>query len=151
MFKRTFALGVLALLALVGFSQEKKEAPPPQPPAELKIPPEDAAKQNPVKPTETSIADGKKIFTTQCAMCHGESGDGKGDLVEPLKLKMKDYRDPAALKGYTDGTLFYILTKGHREMPSQEGRMKDEQKWHLINFIRSLPPKEPPAKKEEKP
>ena len=154
MLKRTFALGVLALLALIGSSQEKqekKETPPPQPPAELKIPPEDAAKQNPVKPTETSIADGKKVFSTQCAMCHGESGDGKGDLVEPLKLKMKDYRDPAALKGYTDGALFYILTKGHREMPSQEGRMKDNQKWDLINFIRSLPPKEPPAKKEEKP
>jgi mono/diheme cytochrome c family protein len=64
---------------------------------------------------------------------------------------MKDYRDPAALKNYTDGALFFVLTKGHKEMPSQEGRMKDDQKWNLINFIRSLVPKEPPAKKEEKP
>jgi mono/diheme cytochrome c family protein len=153
MSKRVLVFAVLALVALVGFSREKQEKkePPPQVPAELKIPPEDASRANPVKPTESSVAEGKKIFATQCVMCHGESGDGKGDLVEPLKLKLKDWREPESLKGYTDGALFYVLTKGYGQMPGQEGRMKNQQEWHLINYIRSLAPKEPPAKKEEKP
>ena len=155
MSKFTYYFAALLLFAAVGFSQEqqeKKETPPAPPQSsDLKIPPEDVAKANPVKPTEGAIAEGKKLYSTQCAMCHGTDGDGKGDLVEPLKLKLKDWKDAASLKGYTDGALFYILTKGHKEMPGQEGRLKDNQKWDLINFIRSLAPKEAPAKKEEKP
>jgi len=157
MSKPTFVLATLMFVALLGFSQEKQEkketpqAPPPT--AELKVPPEEAAKPNPVKPSENSIAEGKKVFATQCTMCHGESGDGKGDLVEPMNLKLKDWQDPASLKEFSDGALFYVLTKGHKEMPSQEGRMKDNQKWDLINYIRSLSKKEPPKEpaKEQKP
>ena len=137
---------VLLLAGAAGVAQQpppKKEAPHDNP-AEFKIPPEEAKRENPVKPTEESIATGKRLFMTQCAMCHGELGDGKGDLAEPMKLKLRDWRDSAALKDYSDGALFYILNRGKNKMPGQEGRMKTDQQWHLINFIRSL------AKKEEK-
>jgi len=46
-----------------------------------KIPPEAAAKANPVKPGPESLAKGKKLYGFDCAMCHGESGDGKGDMA----------------------------------------------------------------------
>ena len=42
--------------------------------------------------------------------------------------------------------LFYVLDKGKRHMPGQEKRMKEEQKWHLVNFIRSLAKKEAASK-----
>lgn len=140
----------LFLAAFAAFSQEKKE--PPKEPAEFKIPPEEAKRENPVKPTESSIAQGRRLFSTQCAMCHGKDGDGKGELADIMKLKLRDYGDPAALKNVTDGELFYILTHGKGQMPDQEGRFKDDQKWHLINYIRSLARSETPAKpKAEKP
>jgi cytochrome c len=143
------ALGLLVLVVSAGRSQqtqEKKENIPPQAPANLVIPLDEVKRENPIKPTEASIADGKKLYGYQCAMCHGEKGDGKSELAETMKLTMKDYTSPDALKEFTDGTLFYILEKGKGKMPSQEGRMKADQKWHLINFIRSLAKKPPDAK-----
>ena len=143
----TLLVGVLLAVA-VTFSQDKKEAQGQKAPAEAewKVPPEEAQRLNPVKPTSASIAEGKNLFSTQCVMCHGAEGDGKGDLAVELKMKLRDYRDPAALKSFTDGELHYVLVKGKGQMPGQEGRMKDAQLWNLVNYMRSLARTEPPAK-----
>jgi mono/diheme cytochrome c family protein len=119
------------------------------PAVEFKIPPEEAKRPNPVKATPASIASGKHTFTTQCAMCHGATGDGKGDLVADMKLTLRDYRDPESLKDMTDGELFYILSKGKGDMPGEEDRMKPEQRWDLINFIRSLAKKKAAPEQKE--
>jgi len=152
MWKEVTIICGLVLLGLAGSSQEKKKAVQEPPPAEFKIPPEEAQRQNPVKPTPDSVAEGKRLYGFDCAMCHGKEGDGKGDLAESMGLKLRDYRDPAALKDLTDGELFYILSKGKGKMPGDEGRMKPEQRWHMVNYIRSLAKKESPSKPtEEKP
>lgn len=137
-----------------GFAQEKQEKqkqPAEKKPAEtqteFKIPPEEAKRENPLKPTADSAAAGAHLYDSQCKMCHGPGGDGKGDLAVEMKLKMRDYRDPEALKGFTDGELFYILTTGKDKMPGQEDRLPSVQKWNLINYLRSLSKKEPPPKK----
>jgi mono/diheme cytochrome c family protein len=141
MSKSATALLALILAALPGAplarplaQQAAAQAPAP----EFKIPPAEAKRPNPVKPTPASIASGKHTYTTQCAMCHGANGDGKGDLAADMKLNLRDYRDPDSLKDMTDGELFYILTKGKGDMPGEEDRMKPEQLWNLVNFIRSL-------------
>lgn len=139
------AVWLLVCLSFAGIAQEK--APTPQnSAAEFKIPPEAAKRANPVRPTEFSIAEGRRVYKTQCAMCHGAAGDGKGELAEVMALKLLDYRDAAALKDFTDGELFYVLNKGKGQMPGQEGRMKPAQQWHLINFIRWLAKREPANK-----
>jgi mono/diheme cytochrome c family protein len=125
-------------------------APPQEAAADQKIPPEEARKENPVKADSVSIGQGRRFYETQCKMCHGPDGNGKGDLAEPMELKLRDYRDPEALKDFTDGELSYIILKGRGKMPDQEGRVKQEQVWHLVNYIRSLAKKPPAAKAEEK-
>ena len=152
MWKEITIVSLLAFLGLAGHSQEKKKGTPEAPPAEFKIPPEEAKRQNPVQPTPSSIADGKRLYGFDCAMCHGREGDGKGDLAESMALKLRDYREPTALKDLTDGELFYIIAKGKGKMPGDEDRMKPDQIWHMVNYIRSLAKKEsPPKPKEEKP
>jgi mono/diheme cytochrome c family protein len=146
MFRNSTALCLFLLLVTAGLSQEKKESVPAQAPANLVIPQEEMKRENPIKPTEGSIADGKKLFGYQCAMCHGEKGDGKTELAETMKLKMKDWSSPDTLKDFTDGTLNYVIEKGKGPMPGQEGRMKAEQKWNLVNYIRSLAKKPAEAK-----
>ncbi len=138
---------IVLVVGVAGFPQEKKEAQ--KEPAEFKIPPEEAKRENPVKPTAASVSQGKHLYSSQCTMCHGVNGDGKGDLAVEIKLKMKDYRDPAALRDMTDGELYYIFNKGKGQMPDQGNRFTTEQKWNLINYIRSLARKEaPPALKQ---
>ena len=102
------------------------------------IPEKDAQLANPVKSTEVSIAAGGKFYGSQCAMCHGKEGDGKGDLAEQLQLKIPDYRKQETLAKFTDGELFYILTNGMGKMPAEGDRTPDEKKWNVINYLRSL-------------
>ncbi len=128
-------------------SQAKPAAPPE---VSFVIPTEAAQKTNPVKATPESVEAGKRLFVTQCAMCHGKEGDGKGDLAVELKWEVKDWRNPETLKDKTDGALFYLLTAGKGHMPGQEKRMTDTQKWNLVNFIRSLARRGEESKKEEK-
>ncbi len=109
-----------------------------QPPAEFKIPPDDVKKISPLKSDASTIADGKKLFGSQCYLCHGKDGDGKGELAAEMKLKLHDYHDAAALKDKTDGELFYILSKGKGEMPGEGDRLSETQRWQLIAYIRSL-------------
>lgn len=121
-------------------------------PADFKIPPEDAKRSNPVKPAAGSIADGKHLYESQCLMCHGKDGDGKGDLAVDMKLNIHDFRDPASLKESTDGELFYIISKGKGDMPGESDRLNETQRWNLINYIRSLAVKTSGSKpKEDKP
>ncbi len=135
----------LLLLALLFFGfalWAQKDQPPAKAPAEYKIPPADAARVNPVKPSEESLAKGKKMYGYDCAMCHGKDGDGKGDMASDMK-NVTDFTDPDALKNRTDGELFFVTRNGKGEMPAEGDRAKDNDIWNMVNYIRSL------AKKKE--
>ena len=93
---------------------------------------------NPVKPTAESQAKAKKVYSYDCAMCHGETGNGKGDLVADMQLTLKDYTDPAALQGISDGQLFAIIKDGKGKMPGDGGRSKPDDIWNLVIYLRSF-------------
>lgn len=71
-------------------------------------------------------------------MCHGKIGDGKGETARDMKLTVVDFTDPATLKDRTDGELFYIIKKGHQDMPPEGERVNTEGTWDLVNYVRSL-------------
>jgi mono/diheme cytochrome c family protein len=71
-------------------------------------------------------------------MCHGKEGAGDGDLAGDMHLKLRDYRDPATLKELTDGEIYSIIANGKGKMTGEEGRMKPEQIWDMVNYLRSL-------------
>ena len=111
------------------------QAPPA---AEFKIPAEATAQANPVKPSADSLAHSKKVYGYECAVCHGEDGSGAGDLAKNMKAKMPDFRAPSALKARSDGDLFYIIKNGKGEMEGEGPRLKTEDTWSLVNYIRSF-------------
>lgn len=124
---------LLLTLSLLPFLQEP--APAPVTP----IPADAARMTNPFKPTPESQARAKKIYGYDCALCHGESGDGKGEAAVDMKLTMRNYTDPEALKGLTDGELFYIIRHGKGGMPAEDpGRAKDEDVWNMVVLVRSF-------------
>ena len=121
------------------------------PAADPKMSPEDAAKKNPVPVTQEGQAEARRFYKYQCAMCHGENGDGKGDLADVMKLKLNDWRDASSLTGRTDGELYFILTNGKGQMVAQGDRTKEDMRWKLVNLVRSFakkdyekPPADPP-------
>lgn len=152
--KYLFGLLVLAIMAGSVCAQEQKPpaeekgttaAPPTAPgaPHPPKVTPEDAARKNPIKYTTLSVERGAKLYRTQCAMCHGEKGDGKGEMVEEMKITPTDFTKPETLKDRSDGTIYAIIGAGSEVMPGQGTRMTETHKWNLINYLRSLSGKSP--------
>lgn len=107
-------------------------------PSYATIPVEAAKAPNPVKSSPESLARAQKWWTLDCAMCHGKNGDGKGETAQDMKLKIADFTDPATLKDRTDGEIFYIVKNGHNDMPAEGPRIKTEENWDLVNYVRSL-------------
>ena len=91
---------------------------------------------NPVKPTAESLAQGKKYYGYDCAMCHGASGNGKGDVDTGDKLL--DFTNAAAMKEKSDGELFCSLKGGKGHMPLENVRQSQNELWNLVNYVRSL-------------
>jgi len=156
-----YALGICLILLLPGLSwaQEKQpqqgtqqtqttapstEAPPtPTVPHQFVFTPEQKGMKNPEKFTEESVDKGKKLFATQCAMCHGKTGDGKGDLAAVMHVEPQDFTKPETLGARTDGEIFTIINVGSPSMPAEAKRLKANQAWDLVNFLRTLEGKKP--------
>lgn len=128
-----------SVLLLVGvlypksnFTQEKTAT------AEPKMSQEDVDKKNPIPPSGENLAQARKFFGYNCAMCHGKDGDGKGDLAQDMKLELHDWRDPSSIEKMTDGELFWIISTGKGKMPGNGDRDPEKMRWNYVNLVRSF-------------
>lgn len=103
------------------------------------VPDEAAAVKNPVEADEASVAAGAELYATNCAVCHGESGEGDGPTAASLDPAPADLHEDH-VQGISDGALFYIISHGTPEkaMPAWEGTLDEEQRWHVVNFLRTF-------------
>ena len=131
MLKLLFVLPSLMFLALL--SQGPAGSPAPAAPPAAAVP-----ENNPVKPTAESQAHAKETYKIDCAMCHGENGNGKGDLVGDMGLSLKDLRDPATLADKSDGDLYTLIHDGKGKMPAEGDRSKPDDVWNLVVLLRSM-------------
>jgi mono/diheme cytochrome c family protein len=134
----TLVLPALFLFAPVVTAQQANTPAPQKTPSYAAIPIEAVRQANPVKSAPESLAHAKKWWTLDCAMCHGKDGDGKGETAKDMKLSIADFTNPSTLKDRTDGEIFYIIKNGHEDMPPEGQRVKVEENWDLVNYVRSL-------------
>ena len=130
----------IAALMLFGYpirqpADASEQAVPAQATA---IPAEAATMTNPIKPTAESLAKAKKMYGYDCSMCHGDSGDGKGDLGVDLKLKLKDFTDGDSMKTMTDGEIFWVIKNGIGKMPGEGDRLTPEATWNMVVVVRNF-------------
>jgi copper transport protein len=97
--------------------------------------------KNPFPPDTASIARGKEVYEQNCVTCHGPNGRGDGPLAASLRPRPADFRVHMAA-GHTDGELFTWLSKGvpGTAMPSFEGQISENDRWHVVNYIRGFAP-----------
>jgi mono/diheme cytochrome c family protein len=117
---------------------DEKPAAEEKPAADAKPSSDSAKSANPVKTSPTSIASGKKKYGQDCAMCHGKEGAGDGDLAEDMHLKLKDFREAEALKDLSDADIYKIINNGKGKMMGEEGRLKPDEIWDVVIFVRTL-------------
>lgn len=97
--------------------------------------------KNPVKPTNESQAKAKQLYSIDCALCHGDNGNGKTDVATSMGLTLSDFTDPKTLNGRLDGELFNIIRNGKDKMPGEDkARANDAEVWNLIIYVRKMAP-----------
>ncbi len=107
--------------------------------ADVKIPQEEVDRKNPVESNPASISEGQRLYgATDCALCHGKLGDGKGVLAKDINMNVHDWRKPESLAHFTDGELSYLILKGKGRMPAYAGRETSDQVWQIVNYLRSM-------------
>jgi len=147
--RRTLVIASVILLFGIlypksNFTQEKTGT------AEPKMTPEDAAKKNPIQPSPEGLAEARKFYGYNCAMCHGKTGDGKGDLAADMKLELHDWRDASSIEKMTDGELFWIISNGKGKMPGEGDRDSEKMRWNYVNLVRSFAKKSAAAAEKPK-
>jgi cytochrome c len=95
--------------------------------------------RNPVKPTPESQARAKQLYAMDCAMCHGDKGNGQTDIAKGMDMTLDDWTTPTALADKPDAGLFAVIRNGKDKMPPEDpGRAKDSDVWNLIIYIRKF-------------
>jgi mono/diheme cytochrome c family protein len=105
-----------------------------------------AAPPKGAKPANESLTRAKKIYAVDCALCHGDNGNGKTDLAKDMQLSLTDFTDPKTLEGKTDDQLFDLIRKGKDKMPGEEAaRAKNDEVKAVIQYIRNMSKDQPAA------
>lgn len=94
--------------------------------------------KDPLPPLDTvQMAEAQRLFNINCAICHGPKMDAQGPLSTGGKI-------PAVanltLKQYVDmpeGTMFHSVTYGKNNMGSYASQLTREQRWMVIQYIKS--------------
>lgn len=93
---------------------------------------------NPTPVSDASLENGKKHYQINCAVCHGNAGDGNGGLkkVNPAYGFSPSLLTESA-RGRSDGYIYGMLRNGRGIMPSYS-RIEENDRWDVINYVRAL-------------
>ena len=72
-----------------------------------------------------------------CAICHGNYGKGDGMAGSSLTPRPTNFTI-SKVQAQSDGALYWKLTEGRAPMASYKTILKKEQRWQLVNYIRTF-------------
>jgi glucose/arabinose dehydrogenase len=89
-----------------------------------------AHEKNPLAGQHAAVVAGRKLYTANCAACHGATAQGSGNI-------------PGLSEGPTqsapDGELFWFITTGAvgNGMPAW-GSLSEQQRWQIVAYLKSV-------------
>ncbi len=95
----------------------------------------------PFEITEEVLARGKERYEIYCTPCHGYTGDGNGMVVQrEMKKAASHTGDPRLLDPVQSppGYFFDVITNGFGVMYSYATRIKPEDRWAIVAYIKAL-------------
>lgn len=102
-----------------------------------------AKNQNPLgnDSSEAVLKVGLKYYSTNCAICHGEKGEGSAAANSSVGTKMA-LQPPSLLsdkiRSWTDGQIYHVVTVGQGMMGPYASHIPQKYRWQVVNYIRSL-------------
>ena len=84
------------------------------------------------------LAKGERLYQIYCAVCHGTKAYGNGSVADVSLVKPPSLQTDK-IRGWTDGQLNHLITKGRGLMGAYESQIpSQEDRWALVHYIRHL-------------
>jgi mono/diheme cytochrome c family protein len=100
---------------------------------------------NPVVADPRSLANGRRLYSVNCAVCHGDAGDGNGAMrqLNPI-YGFAPPINAAATEARTDGYIWGMMRNG-RGLMASFNRIPERERWDVVNYVRGLQGRYPVA------
>ena len=127
---RWLRAALLISLSYTACSRTDSDLPPPY--ASTSVPTERLG-------SAESIARGRALFAANCALCHGERADGRGQRAAGFSKAPANFTDPGWRQRTSARRAFYVIREGVRgsPMPSWKALGEDEC-WDLAAYVLSV-------------
>ncbi len=90
---------------------------------------------SPLEITDKNLANGKKMYTIYCAVCHGKKGDGDGILSQRDKFAgIPNYKD----RDITSGSIYHVIMHGRNLMGSHAAQLTQKERWQVVQYVEKL-------------
>ena len=75
---------------------------------------------------------GKVMFGQNCAVCHGDAGDGQGSIVKSKAYSgVPNYSE----RDVTVGSVYHVIMYGKNAMGSYAGQLKPGDRWRVAMYV----------------
>lgn len=82
-----------------------------------------------------------RLFNINCAICHGAAGDGNGPMGTSGKIGAIANLTLPNYVALADGTMYHVINYGKNNMGSYAAQLSRQQRWQIVQYIRTLQPK----------
>ncbi len=92
---------------------------------------------SPLDSTQVDLAQGKELYDIYCGICHGNKGDGQGNLVKREKiLGIPSYDDVG--RAITAGSVYHTIYYGKNAMGSYANQLNEQERWQVVAYVMDL-------------
>jgi cbb3-type cytochrome c oxidase subunit III len=82
-----------------------------------------------------AAAEGKALYETKCAQCHGKDG-----IAKPPGKGSRNFNDPAYQSSASEASIVTITAEGRGKMPAYRAKLSDEQIQAVAAHVKTLGP-----------
>jgi cytochrome c6 len=86
-----------------------------------------------VSATAFAEVDGKALYESKCAMCHGKDG-----VAKPMAKGSANLNDPAFQKANDAAAIAKVATEGKNKMPAYKGKLSDAEIQAVAAHVKTL-------------
>jgi mono/diheme cytochrome c family protein len=91
---------------------------------------------NPYRAAPQTLEEGKELFHTYCAVCHGEQGKGDGPISGKIPAPPSYVSD--RLMQFPPGRIFHVISMGTGKMPSYAAQLSADERWKVVTYVHAV-------------
>jgi mono/diheme cytochrome c family protein len=92
---------------------------------------------SPLDSTQVDLTKGKELYDIYCGICHGNKGNGQGNLVKREKiLGIPSYDD--AGRAINEGSIYHTIYYGKNSMGSYANQLNEKERWQVVAYVLKL-------------